>query len=245
VLTCLDCGRDLNVRAYFQIRCSHCTKTIDFSDCSYHISADVGYLVSCTGDWFVLGPLLFILFVTPLSTFTSNSSADHHLYSNDTRLFLSFAAADFVYNISHLEHTISYVYCWMSSNFLSRNPSKTEFLLVVFLNNSQNSVILSLIYLLMSLFHLFNSLVIQHSSLIAVTLFLNTILPFLNHAFVIFMTSDTFDIVHTIDHITASSIATSLIHSKLDYCNSLLLNLPSTQTKHLQLVLNAAAHAVT
>ena len=40
-------------------------------------------------------------------------------------------------------------------------------------------------------------------------------------------------------------IATFLIHSKLDYSNSLLLNLPSTQTKHLQLVLNAAARAVT
>ena len=35
------------------------------------------------------------------------------------------------------------------------------------------------------------------------------------------------------------------IHTKLDYCNSLLLNLPSTQTKRLLLVLNAAAHAVT
>jgi hypothetical protein len=36
-----------------------------------------------------------------------------------------------------------------------------------------------------------------------------------------------------------------LIQSKLDYCNSLLLNLPSTQTKRLQLVPNAAASAVT
>jgi hypothetical protein len=32
---------------------------------------------------------------------------------------------------------------------------------------------------------------------------------------------------------------------KLDYCNSLLLNLPSIQTKRLQLVLKAAARAVT
>ena len=38
---------------------------------------------------------------------------------------------------------------------------------------------------------------------------------------------------------------TSLIHSKVDYCNSLLLNLPATQTNRLQLVLNSAARAVT
>jgi len=31
----------------------------------------------------------------------------------------------------------------------------------------------------------------------------------------------------------------------IDYCNSLLLNLPATQTNRLQLVLNSAARAVT
>jgi len=34
---------------------------------------------------------------------------------------------------------------------------------------------------------------------------------------------------------------TSLIHSKIDYCNSLLLNLPAIQTNRLQLVLNSTA----
>jgi hypothetical protein len=44
---------------------------------------------------------------------------------------------------------------------------------------------------------------------------------------------------------TACNIATALIHSKLDYCNSLFLNLPTNQLYHLQLFLNSAAHAVT
>ena len=47
------------------------------------------------------------------------------------------------------------------------------------------------------------------------------------------------------DRKTACTIATSLVHSKVDYCNSLLLNLPASQTNRLQLVLNAAARAVT
>jgi hypothetical protein len=50
---------------------------------------------------------------------------------------------------------------------------------------------------------------------------------------------------NTVAQNTACTIATSLTHSKLDYCNSLLLNLPSSQTKLLQLVVNAAARAVT
>jgi len=51
--------------------------------------------------------------------------------------------------------------------------------------------------------------------------------------------------INTIDPTTACTIATSLIHSKIDYCNSLQLNLPATQTNRLQLVLNSAARAVT
>ena len=50
---------------------------------------------------------------------------------------------------------------------------------------------------------------------------------------------------NTIDQTTACTIATSLVHSKLDYCNSLLLNLPAAQTNRLQLILMSAAHAVT
>ena len=43
---------------------------------------------------------------------------------------------------------------------------------------------------------------------------------------------------------TAETIATSLIHSKEGYCNSLFLNLPHSQLDRLQLVLNFAARAV-
>ena len=54
----------------------------------------------------LLGHLLFILYTTPLSTVISKSSADHHLYADDTQLLLSFSAADFSYNITHLKHHI-------------------------------------------------------------------------------------------------------------------------------------------
>src|SRR6218665_3866777 len=38
-----------------------------------------------------------------------------------------------------------------------------------------------------------------------------------------------------LDFKTASTIDTSIVHSKLDYCNSLFLNLDSTQIQRLQL----------
>ena len=49
----------------------------------------------------------------------------------------------------------------------------------------------------------------------------------------------------TLDHKTACTIATSPIHSKLDYCNSLYLNINSQQLNRLQLILRSAARAVT
>jgi len=47
---------------------------------------------------------------------------------------------------------------------------------------------------------------------------------------------------NTLDFSTARTI--SLIHSKLDYCSSLFLNLPQSQLNRLQLVLNSSARAV-
>jgi len=46
---------------------------------------------------------------------------------------------------------------------------------------------------------------------------------------------------NTLDFSTARTIATSLIHSKLDNCNSLFLNLPRSQLGCLQLILNSSA----
>ena len=47
----------------------------------------------------VLGPLLFILYTTPLSLIISQSSVNHKLYADDTQLFLSFSADTFSENI--------------------------------------------------------------------------------------------------------------------------------------------------
>jgi len=66
---------------------------------------------------------------------------------------------------------------------------------------------------------------------------------FLNHAFLI--NRNLRRIRNTSHQTTACAIATSLLHSKIDYCNSLQLNLPATQTNRLQLSWTLFARAVT
>ena len=48
----------------------------------------------------------------------------------------------------------------------------------------------------------------------------------------------------TLDFTTACTIGTSLVHSKLDYCNSLYLNLPAYQLDRLQSIQNCLARTI-
>jgi hypothetical protein len=50
--------------------------------------------------------------------------------------------------------------------------------------------------------------------------------------------------IKTLDHTTAHTIATYVVHSKLDYCDSLFLNLLQSQLNRLQLILKSSARAV-
>ena len=91
---------------------------------------------------------------------------------------------------AQLEQTVSFVYNWMSSNFLSLNPSKTEFLVIGLPKQLEkldhptihlpNDVIFSLVDSSRDLAVIFDSKLT----------FLIVLLLCLNHAYITFETSD-------------------------------------------------------
>ena len=192
----------------------------------------------------VLGPILFILYTTPLShLINSSSSVSHHLYADDTQLFTSFSASDCSSGLSSLESTISSVSSWMSANFLSLNPSKTEFMLIG--NSRQLSKIENKTLSLPD-----NVSVKPVSSARNLGVIFDSQLSLSDHISSVSKSCychirDLRRIRSSLDQSTATTIATSMIHSKLDYCNSLFLNLPKFELNRLQSILNSAARAIT
>ena len=131
----------------------------------------------------------------------------------------------------------------MSANLLALNQSKTEFLLIGLpkqLSKVTNPVI-----------HMSSNISISPvSSAHILGVIFDSTMSMSNHISTISKTCfshirDLRRIRSTLDLNTAKAIATSLIHSRLDYCNSLFLNLPCSELNRLQLILNSAARAIT
>ena len=90
----------------------------------------------------VLGPVLFTLYTTPLSSLISGYAIPHHLYADDSQLYISFSSGNSAAALNGLQSCLASVQSWMSTNKLKLNPDKMECLLIG--NERQRSKYLSM-----------------------------------------------------------------------------------------------------
>jgi len=110
-------GTALNwFRSYLSSRCFRVKCNSDFSSPHTCLCG----VPQCS----VLGPLLFVMYTTPLSTLVSSLSLNHHLCADDTQLCLSFHPSDFHSYISHLHNALQQISSWMTANLLTLNSQE-------------------------------------------------------------------------------------------------------------------------
>ena len=60
----------------------------------------------------------------------STTALSYHFYADDTQLYISFNSPDSATSLATLSSALDSVHAWLTSNRLSVNPSKTEFLII-------------------------------------------------------------------------------------------------------------------
>ena len=191
----------------------------------------------------VLGPVLFTLYTTPFSAITFSFDINHHLYADDTQIYMSLSVSNAKQSLEKLQHCLTSVSAWMTGSKLKLNPSKTEFLLIG--TKLQREKILNNFPCL-----ILGQATNPSASAKNLGVLFDSNLNFRKHI------SQTcracFYHIRDLRRIRKKSvfrscqqIAMALVSSKLDYCNSLFHNMPGKDIARLQRVQNCLARVVT
>lgn len=189
----------------------------------------------------VLGPLLFIIYTSPLGKILRSLGVEYHFYADDTQIYITFDIIDADAAATKVEEAVMVIKDWMAKNFLCLNDDKTEVLVIA----SKTA---------------HDKLNIPHIKIGS-----ENIIPALSAKNIGFIFDHVLDcnkqinaicksawyhlrtigkIREYLDNKSTEQLIHAFITSKLDFNNCLLYGLPGSLLKKLQAIQNAAARVV-
>ena len=187
-----------------------------------------------------LGPIEFCIYTLPLSAILKHYKIDYHIYADDTQIYCSFDAESLDEVLGSLDNCISDIRSWMITNKLKINDSKTEFLVIT----SPRSKFTKDIQITIG-----QSNISPSSTCKSLGVMLDD--HFSMDAHISNICRSTYFHIRNIGAIrdlltpsAAAQLVHSLVTSRVDYCNALLLGVPDYKIKRLQRMHNIAARIV-
>ena len=189
----------------------------------------------------VLGPILFVLYTVDILDIIDRNGLLGHMYADDTQSYLHFNSNEVALALTRVQACFTELQCWMNSNKLVLNASKTE--IIIFGSQHQltkitvTSIALGEVNVPISnsvrnLGVIFDSQLTfeQHSRQLSSSCF--------------FQLRQLWSIRHTLSDSAAEILVHAFVSSRLDYCNSLFLSCTKSVLDKLQRIQNAAARLV-
>ena len=199
----------------------------------------------------VLGPLLFVLFISPIANVINpdqsnqNNTMSFHQYADDTQLYIGTNSSMLSTQIASIESCTQRVHNWLLNNGLHLNPSKSE--AIVFYN--PRSKPLAALAESIETVSVAGSPIKLQTSIKNLGVYLDSKMSFDKQV------SETckacYFHIRALRHIRTSltieaskTIAAAIVGSRLDFCNSLLAGTSVSNLTRLQRVQNTLARVV-
>lgn len=188
----------------------------------------------------VLGPVLFIIYVSSLSSLLDAHGVKYHFYADDSQLYIEINNIDEVKN--KLSSLLSDLKMWMTRRKLKLNDNKTE--IMVINGNLRNSVRDDF-----GCLEFGNSQLQPLESVRNLGVVFDKNLSFKNHINNVvkgchLYIRNLYAIKKFLSRESLLTLIHSFVISRIDYCNSLFVGLPNVTLKKLQSVLNRCARLI-
>ena len=189
-----------------------------------------------------LGPVLYSLYTMPLGQQVQSQGIQHHFYADDSQLYNMFRSVptEVQRSVSDMGDCLQTVRMWFTDNKLKLNEEKTE--VITFSSKYRPSEKITL--------QIGDSSITSAQCVKDLGVLLDEFLTMEDQVKQIcksayFQLRNIANIRRYLTPTAAKSLVHSMVTSRLDYCNSLLVGLPSTLLNKLQRVQNAAARVIT